>query len=186
MGTLFNPDYETDQHLWRRVAGDDHTAFNILFKKYWHPLLAITARYIDDTIEREDVIQELFINIYQKRHILQAPKSVHAYLVVAARNQARNYLRNRSVYRKHVSSLGGRMLLLSNETEETILYNEMQGKVNNALSVMPHKCRQVYALTKEYRMTVSYTARILERPVGTVEKQLRKAIGILRDGLEKT
>jgi RNA polymerase sigma factor (sigma-70 family) len=131
------------------------------------------------------VIQELFINIYQKRHILQAPKSVHAYLAVAARNQARNYLRNRSVYQKHVLSLAGRMLLLSNETEETITYNETQGKVNDALSIMPHKCRQVYALTKEYRMTVSHTARILERPVGTVEKQLRKAIGILRNGLER-
>jgi RNA polymerase sigma-70 factor (ECF subfamily) len=80
--------------------------------------------------------------------------------------------------------LAGKKLMPShNNVEQAINFMDVQNKINDTLCHMPEKYRTVYLLHDQNHFTVKKISEVLNRPVNTVEKQLRKAMYILRDRL---
>ena len=142
--------------------------------------------YLPDRSEREEVLQEVFTQLFVKRVNIKIESSFASYLVSFTRNRILNYLRHRSIYKKHITLSSHNKVFWHNTTEDTFDFRQTQEKINTILNTMPVKYKQVYVLNKEYKMTVMKTARILNRPVATVEKQLRRALTLIRDGLKET
>lgn len=78
---------------------------------------------------------------------------------------------------------GKRILASHNNVEQAINFMDVQNKINDTLCRMPEKYRTVYLLHDKDHFTVKKIAEVLNRPVNTVEKQLRKAVYMLRDRL---
>ena len=92
-----------DLELWLGVKNDDNTAFRELFNRYWEPLVNFAGIYLPDRSEREEVLQEVFMELFIKRVNIKIETSFSSYLISFTRNRILNYMRHRSIYKKHVS-----------------------------------------------------------------------------------
>ena len=174
---------EKDLQLWSAVKQNDEDAFKMLYKKYWPPLVSFASFYLPDQSEREEVLQELFIELFLKRHKITINASVSSFLTTFTRNRILNYIRDRAVYKKHKTRAATLSRPFDNHTEEAVDFQYARKRIGYALENMPPRYRQVYILNKEYQFTVVKTAQLLKRPVATVEKQLKKALSFLREDL---
>src|SRR5690349_15437976 len=117
-------------------ATQELDSFNDLFDKYWQPLLDYAACYLPDKAEREEVIQELFIELYLKRERLSIHISLAAYLRRSVRNRILNFLRQQSIYRKHVTNSARDDGFSRNETEDYMDLKDCQYKIQGLLKHM--------------------------------------------------
>jgi RNA polymerase sigma-70 factor (ECF subfamily) len=172
-----------EEDLIELIRQNDTIAFDLLYKKYWNRLLHFAFRYVKDGYVCQEIVQELFVQLHTSGHRLKINSSLSAYLFVAIRNRIYNYLRNRALYQKHIALAGKRIMASHNNVEQAINFMDLQNKINDTLCSMPEKYRTVYLLHDKNHFTVKKISEILNRPVNTVEKQLRKAVYILRDRL---
>jgi len=177
------PSAVPEEDLVQLIRQNESIAFDLLYKKYWSRLLHFAFRYVKDGYVCQEIVQELFVQLHTSAHRLKINSSLSAYLFVAIRNRIYNYLRNRALYQKHITLAGKRIMASHNNVEQAINFMDVQNKINDTLCRMPEKYRTVYLLHDKDHFTVKKISEVLNRPVNTVEKQLRKAMYILRDRL---
>ena len=164
------------------AAGQDDNAFETLYKQFWPELLNFAGRYVEDRQTCEEIVQDLFVQLYSRGISVKLRNTLKSYLFVALRNRIFNYLRNRSVYRKHVTNAAKRKMTPQNNVEQSIYLKELQRAIFKSLKHMPTRCSEVYLLKQE-QLTVKQISQALNRPMDTVEKQLRRAKKMLIEDL---
>ena len=164
-------------------AGENNNAFEGLYKEYWSLLINFAGQYIDDRQTCEEIVQDLFVQLYVRGISVKLRHTLKAYLYVALRNRIFNYMRNRAVYRKHVTSAAKKKTASQNDVEQSIYLKELQKSIFKSLQQMPARCSEVYLLKQE-QLTVKQISQALNRPTDTVEKQLRKAKKMLIEDLK--
>lgn len=175
--------YARDTRLVEMIHQNDKAAFTMLYQHYWANLLDFAGNYIEDRDTCKEIVQELFIKLHTRHEQLKITVSLNAYLYTALRHKIFNYLRDRSVYRRHIrlASRTHHGLYHHNNVEQFIDAMELSRQISDCLNSMPAKYREVYVLHKQQQYTLKKTSEILQRPIATIEKQLRKAVHILRD-----
>jgi RNA polymerase sigma-70 factor (ECF subfamily) len=170
-----------------RLNLEDEGTFDILYKKYWELLLNFAGRYIADKDTCKEIVQELFIKLHCKRRQLTINVSLTAYLYSSTRNKIINHLRNESVYKKHVAVAGKAMHALTpiNDIDQLMDVNDLEKEIFYCLNKMPARQREVYVLVKQEACPLKKAAEMLNRPVETVEKQLRKAVRLVQAHLNR-
>ena len=175
-----------DTDLLEMIRNNDLHAFDMLYKRYWRPLLHYAAQYLDDAATCEEIVQELFVHLHGRHTPVNIRSSVSSYLYTATRNRIMNHVRNRALYKKHISRAVSSATGVHNNVEQFISLVELRKEIARSLGSMPAKYREVYVLHDEHHYTIKKIASVLNRPVDTVEKQLRKALSMLRDHLKVT
>jgi RNA polymerase sigma-70 factor (family 1) len=165
------------------INNNDKEAFPALYQIYWDRLLEFAARYLNDKESCKEIVQELFIQLHINKLPLNLKSSVSSYLYSAVRNRAYNHIRNRSVYRRHIQTASGKISHSQNNVEQRLSYKELEAKINKILAGLPKRYREAYELRQTERYPVKKIASTLNRPVNTVEKQIRKVHGILKEQL---
>jgi len=177
---------QKDSDVLRLMQKNDDRAFELLYKRYWGPLLNFAGHFIHDADSCEEMVQQLFVQLHARRSALRIRSSVSSYLYAALRNRIFNYLRNKAVYQKHVLHATSTKSMTQNDVEQLINLKQLQREISDSLSRMPAKYKEVYLLRDENRLTVKRISEIVKRPADTVEKQIRKATELLRKDLRPT
>jgi len=177
--------YLADPEILDMIGQNDEEAFRILYKKYWRLLLKYASTYIDDEYVCKEIVQELFVHLHSSSPRLRIYSSFSSYLFASIRNKIFNYLRNQSVYNRHVKKAGNNRMQSCNDVEQMIDLGELQRGIRFSLKRMPLKYSEVYILHDENSYTLKKISEILDRPVDTIEKQLRKARCLLRNDLRQ-
>ena len=164
-------------------AGQNSTAFENLYKQYWSVLVNFAGQYIDDKQTCEEIVQDLFVQLYVRGFTVKIKHTLTSYLFVALRNRIFNFFRNRVVYRKHVTIAAKKRMSPHNNVEQSLYLKELEMSIFNSLQRMPTRCSEVYVLKQE-QLTVKQISKALNRPTDTVEKQLRKARKMLIEHLK--
>lgn len=170
--------------LLEMISNKDDQAFDLLYKKYWDRLLNFATHYLNDEDSCEEVVQDLFVHLHSRHSPLKIRTSVSSYLYTALRNRILNHERNKAVYKKHIAIAGKGGVESNNNVEQFINFSELRKGIDQSLRKMPVKYREVYLLHDQHHYTIKKIASILNRPVDTVEKQLRKAFSLLRGDLK--
>ena len=174
-----------DSELLELIRNNDDGAFTLLYNKYRNPLLNFAAHYLKDRDSCEEVLQQLFVQLHIRRISLKISSSVSSYLFMAMRNKIFNYLRNKSVYKKHVSDAARENQVTQNDADQLINLKQLEEEINFSLAQMPVKCKEVYILHDQDHLSIKKISELLDRPVDTVEKQFRKATTLLRNYLKR-
>lgn len=173
-----------DEELLELIRNQDEHTFDWLYKKYWNPLIHYARHYLIDEDTCEEIVQTLFVHLHSKHTSLKISSSVSSYLYASLRNRISNYLRNQAVYKKHVMLAISTDPKTQNNVEQFMNMIELQKEITLSLKQMPVKYSEVYKLHIQNHFTIKKIALILNRPVDTVEKQLRKAKALLRNNLK--
>lgn len=183
--SLTNQAYQhlSDLELFALVKHENIEAFEVVYQRYWPELIDSAYRRLQSRQKAEDIVQEIFISLYNKRTFLELTVSVKAYLSQALKFKVLNEYRAegvRNMYVKHSFFRDNSKNDLANELEAKELY----AKIDVTLSGLPQKCRQVFTLSRKENMTNKEIAMELNISVSTVEKHIGKALKTLRNNLE--
>ena len=117
-----------DEILIKYLRKNDRKAYSILFDKYFERLFTFAVRVVFREDVANDIVQEIFISLYEKSEILNYDLSLKSYLFNSVRNRCFNYLRDRKVEDR-------RMNLYEEE--------EVLRKIQEVMLELPEKCREV-------------------------------------------
>jgi len=180
-----SPTTATEIQFKEMINNHDTRFFNHLYKQYWSPLIKFTSQYMEDTDTCEEIVQDLFVHLHSMQQRLKVNTSFTAYLYISLRNRIYNHIRNRAVYKKHITRFVASITSSHNNIDHSIFYADLEKMIAQALQLMPARYREVYLLHYHNCYTVKKIALLLNRPADTVDKQLRKAVGIIRSHLLK-
>lgn len=163
------------EHLLHLINAKDPSGFNMLYDRYWHPLVDYAYTLLPYREDAKETVQNLIIAIWQKGLYLKNESSLLAYLKRALKNRAINFLRDNRNYRRHLQQKPVEDCLHVQSVTGQVYLNELVEKMEGGMKGLPERYREVFQLTYSMDMTVPEISRALSRPVATVEKQLRKA-----------
>lgn len=172
-----------DEELFNLISQDDPLAFEELYNRYYSILLTNAYKRLRNQDQSEEVVQELFVNLWVKRHKIGTPQNAKAYLLTAIRNQVISSIRkNKTMNLADNVDLPELPLPSENGTEDYVKYEELKAAYEKSIMQLPEKCRQVYQL-HEKGMNVHEIAEQLLVSPKTVEAHLLKARNTLRQRL---
>jgi RNA polymerase sigma-70 factor, ECF subfamily len=174
---------EADQRaLFERLRSGDEAAFNGLFRLWYAPLVRIAGYVTRDQMAAEEIVQDVWLEVWRRRESLTLEQEPRRYLTRATRNRALNVVRRQSV--------AARAALLedADETEPAIAPSEvdahdLERALAAAVALLPPRCRAVFELSRRDHMSHAQIADALDIAPKTVENQLGKAMRILRVAL---
>lgn len=141
---------ETCENLLHEVAvNDSQKAFRMLFDRYYSSLCLYCKRYIDDFEVREDIVQGIFVAIWDNRRNIFINSSVKNYLITSARNGCLNYLRRNQKLVGSDFSLIERAPLYDDSSESLYMLSELENLLLEALSKLPVEYQRVFSLSRE-------------------------------------
>ena len=176
-----NSDFLDDSALLARVGENDEQAMAEVFRRYGTAVYSVGLRVLHDTGQAEDVMQEIFLQLWRKPEaFVQGRGSLGAWLVVVARNRAIDALRKR----KPVDSVDDVVLASPGNLASEAERNSMMEKVRDVLRTLPAEQRKSLELAYFEGLSHSEIAAKTGDPLGTVKTRIRLGLMSLRKALE--
>ena len=172
-----------------RIRTGDEEAFEALFRAYVEPLCAFAYSYVESEPAAQEIVQDLFARLWERRDSLEFPRNVQAYLYGATRNRAINHLRNRRVettFLQRALRIGQARATAPRPVppEEELNAQALAEAVERAVAELPPRCREVFTLTRDQHLSYAEVAGVLHISPKTVEIHMGRALAILRDRLQ--
>lgn len=173
---------QSDLQLFNKILGDDENAFSELFHRYYSALCGFVFRYLDDEAVTEELVQEVFVRMWEKRKQLSIQTSVKSYLYRAVKNELINRQNHEKVELKY------RRTLQQDENEiraEQVLPEvDLMRKIEASIEALPPKRKEIFKLSREKGLSYREIAEQLGISVKTVEAQMGQALKQLREDLK--
>jgi RNA polymerase sigma-70 factor (ECF subfamily) len=172
-----------------RVRAGDEKAFEELFKTYYRPLCDFVYRYVRSRDTAEELVQTVFLRVWEKRESWEPATGIRAYLFAACRNQALDHLKHQRVVERAaaLASEGYEPGLVAGlhpiASDETTYAGELADAVRRALGELPERRRSVVILRWEHHLSNLEIARALGISVKGVEAHVSRALATLRQRL---
>lgn len=162
-------------------SGDEQT-YAHLFESYYSLLSVFACRYVTDLEIAREIVQDLFVHIYENRESLVITTSLRSYLYQSVRNRCLNHLKEIKNHQKHLDALTWE---LAESLDPETLYHEteLEFRVFQIVSDLPSRCQEIFIMSRVDGKKNSEIASRLKISVRTVETQISKALKILRKKL---
>lgn len=173
----------TDQILYL-IRTKPEEALQNMYKNYYSMLCNQVFQIIKDRSTAEDIVQDVFYEIWKKKETLNINQSLGAYLKRACRNRTLNYIRDNSVKWEDETSL---MEVQDSgiNSEEILTTEELNTSIQTMIAQLPEKCGVIFSLSRFEDMSYNEIANSLDISIKTVENQISKALRILREKIYK-
>lgn len=171
------------QKLANQIKQGDIRGYELLFKTYYQALCNFANTYLNNIDESEDLVQEVFVKIWDKRHDLDITSSIKAYLFQAVKNACFNQLKHQKVKNKHKEHLFHQSES-SIDINSQIETNQLSLLIEEAIEKMPEKRRNIFYLSRHEGLKYQEIADKLNISIKTVETQMGLALKHLRNELK--
>jgi RNA polymerase sigma-70 factor (family 1) len=174
----------SDAELLQLLSGNNNDAFEMIYSRYWEELYTSAYYLLRDPDASKDIVQEIFIWLWEKRHSVQIV-SLKPYLKAAVKFKVANFIRSGKIRTSFYDEIADYHDDTSSPTpEELAETNELARIMQTAIQHLPDKCREIYILKREERMSSSEIAQRLNLSVKTVENQITIAQKKIRCSLD--
>lgn len=176
----------SDQELAALLKGRDRLAFTEIYNRYFELLYLQALKKLKDEHEAEDLIHDLFITVWERAADIALKVTLSAYLYKAVKNKVINVLAHRHIKTNYLDSLQQYIDAGVYNTDEAVRVKELAHQIEEEVSRMPKKMREVFQLSRDANLTHKEIAKQLGISDKTVKKQVGNAIKILRDNINFT
>jgi len=154
--------------------------FENLFRTEFAGLCFFAQKYVKDLEAAREIVQESFIQLWEKRDTLDTSRNIKSYLATSIRNKCLNYLRDNKKFNAHILQLENLLELTVEPEHDVLVEKELHNAIQLALDELPEKCREVFVLNRYDNLRYKEIADKLGISVKTVEAQMSKALQHLR------
>jgi RNA polymerase sigma-70 factor (family 1) len=177
---LSNQNLNHDEILIGRLRNGDESALTELYNKFWQSLFMSAYNVLKDKELCEDIIQDIFMNIWNNREKLEIHISLKGYMYACARYQVFNQFK-KNKDKIHVEFFDDLDKRFQHSTPETqLMHEELVQQINTIVESLPLKCQLVYKLSREEQLSHKEIAERLDISTKTVENHITKALQVIR------
>jgi RNA polymerase sigma-70 factor, ECF subfamily len=169
------------QELLTRLKNGDMLAFDQLYEHYSHKLFSFVFKILKNQAEADDIVQEVFVKIWETRENLGDYKLLNSYFFTIAYNNSIDLIRKRINNNKYLEHLkNSSVIQISPSVISEVEFNELNSHVKKLIANLPERQKQVYLLNREHGLTYAEIAEQLGISKNTVENHMVKALKYLR------
>lgn len=178
---LLNTQYHsyTDEQLFSLLQDGDEAAFTEIYQRYWKLLFAVAANKTGVLADAEEIVQEIFADLWKRRTVISIRHSLKAFLAGAVKFQVYVYFdkqHRQRICRQEAAPDTA-------QVEPAYDYKALEEQVHQVTAQLPERCRLVYELSRNAGLTHKEIARTLDISEKTVENQITKALKHLHAAL---
>ena len=163
--------------------------FAVLYDLYFQKLYKIAYGYVSSKEDAEEIIQDVFVKLWEKRERIRSVGNITSYLYKMARNACLDFLRSK----KHGLSIAIDLLqeqdllnlyALSDDVSSAIIEKELQVQIEEGIKLLPERCKSVFIKSRLYGLKHKEIADSLDISTKTIENHITKALRILKKHLK--
>jgi RNA polymerase sigma-70 factor (ECF subfamily) len=171
-----------DIDVVKNLKQGDKAAFSILYEHYWEKIYNFTHLYITTSIDLEEIVQEVFIKLWDNRHQIDEHKNLDNFLFILTRNLIFNHSR------RHFNENNFKMTVLRtlNDTydlEEELIATDLKEYIFSLISRLPPRQKEVFELSRQQGLSNREIAERLHITEKSVERNINLALQFLRKNL---
>ncbi|MBK5722509.1 RNA polymerase sigma-70 factor [Dysgonomonas sp. Marseille-P4677] len=175
--------YQLESQLLARLKKDCHQSYSILFSAYYKNLVLFAGTIVQDKTICEDIVQNIFLKLWNDRNELNIETSLKSYLLRSVRNSCLDHLRHKKI----VDSYATKLFSSFNDfdsAEDYVLYSDLHQHLVEAISKLPEKQREAFTMSRYKEMKYKEIAEKLNISERAVEDRISKALAQLRISLK--
>lgn len=171
----------TDQELALLLRGGDAMAFKFIYDTYWKKLFFVAAKKLNDTAEAEEVVQDIFLNLWNKRAAFELKVNFENYLAVAVKFEVYKHRAKRTRQQHLAEEL--EVSYAGQENHDWDLYDieALKEKLSETIGSLPPKCRLIFTMSRETDKTNKQIAEEMGITEKAVEKHVTTAMKVLKN-----
>ena len=171
--------------VFKKIKEGDVGTFEKIFRQFYASLCMYAFSITSRKDISEDVVQDVFYNIWKDREHIQILGSIKNYLYGAVRNHSLRYLEHALVERQYQENVLNNAAETDLSPHELLEYKELENVITNIINKLPERRKQIFLMYrmkgKKYKEIAEYYAISIK----TVEAEMTKAYQILRQGIDK-
>jgi len=177
-------EFPTDIEMVLKLKKDDVEAFDLVYEKYAGKLYSFTLNYLKSTSETEELVQSVFLKVWENHKTIRIESSFKSWLFTIAYNEICNTFRRRSHLKKFIEEQLIENFQTSGETEELIEYNSLLEQVNKIIAKLPERQRTIFLKSRQDGKSNKEIANELGLSSGTVDNYISESLKFIRIRLQ--
>lgn len=172
--------YTTDDRLAYLIKTGVKEAFQELFERYAPRIYQFSLSYLKNKQDAEELVQDVFLRIWEKRESLDKSKNIKAFIFKVAVNTIYDFIRRKNIESAYKEFAGTDFESQPDSTWHQVIFDEMLHNLDILTKQMPPERQKIFRLSREDGMTNEEIARKMNISKRTVENQLYRAIAFLK------
>ena len=173
-----------DKQIFDAIKRDDHGAYEMVFREYYRPMTVYAFRFLGSLTDSENIVQDVFLRLWQKRREIMITSSLKNYLFRSVKNHCINYLEHEKI------KTGYQSMVIKNESDrneysEFFLEIGLIKKIEAAIASLPEKRQEIFRMAREEGLKYREIADRLNISAKTVETQMTLSLKQLRESLKE-
>ena len=179
----------SDYQIFSGIQSGNKKMFEYLFQNYYNQLCCYVNRILRNEVNSEEIVQEVFIKLWENRKEITIHTSLKAFLYKSVHNRSLNFIQHKKVEEAYSSQFKqDNSFIISPVSKDypiaNLLSQELGDAIQNAISNLPDQCREVFIKIRHEEMSYAEVADLLGISVNTVKTQLARAVIKLRELLK--
>lgn len=176
---------QSDGQLLENIGKGDREAFEQLFDRYWESLFAAAMHRLQSEQIAKDVLQELFVELWEKHESLNIRSNVSGYLFTALKHRVINKIKSEAIRAKYEKMTIRYYEINGLATEHQFSRNYLREEMETKVKQLPDRCREVFELSRIEQLTHKEIGERLNISPKTVENHIGRALKVLRPYLKR-
>lgn len=172
-----------EHELLHKLKIGNEKAYHAVFHDYFSVLVAFANKYISDLDLAREIVQVVFVKLFEKRQSLEITTSLKSYLYKMVYNDCMNAIKSKKISFEHYSRYALQMDLLT-DFHDVIDQTEKELRIYKALEKLPPQCKLIIQQSRLEGRKNKEIAEELNISIRTVETQISKALKLLREGIK--
>jgi len=171
-----------EDHMIRSLRSGRESAYDKLFRDYYRPLSVFAVKYVSDLDLAREIVQNLFVHLYENRSSLVITTSLESYLYQSVRNRCLNQIKQRKTQKEHLENYSSNQEG-AEDLEAIIRENELEHAIFKIVDSLSSQRQNVFIMSRVKGLSNSEIAGKLNISKRTVETHISHALKILREKL---
>jgi RNA polymerase sigma-70 factor (ECF subfamily) len=172
-----------DEELMQEIKADNMFAFDALYKKYSKRLYKFGYSILKSQEEAENLIQDVYLNLWENRYKVEKDSSIKSYLFTIAYNSAITIIRKKARESEFVEYLKTLQEISEEPVNMAFEYNELTNKLEEIIKALPQRQKEVYLLHRVEGLKYNEIAERLNISMNTIENHMSRALKTIRKKL---
>ena len=181
-----------DKDIYEGIRKGNRAIFDSVFKEYYSGLCILAKDYVKSVDIAEEIVQEVFFNLWENHHKIHIKSSLKAYLYRCVHNLCINYLRQNnpqtknSVQFEELENLSDLHFIEIEDHIFDIAYNEkLEQEFEKAIESLPEQCKNIFHMSRYENIPYPEIAKRLNISLSTVKTQMSRAMNKLRNIMDE-
>ena len=173
-----------DNGLVQLLQKGNVEAFDSLFEVYSQKLFGFALKYFKNEADAEELVQDIFVKVWENRQTLKSELSFKSYLFTIALNQIRKHFNKKAISLRYLESLQNEPEFIDNQAIQENDYESALNQINLIIEQMPPRRREIFMKSKLDGKSSKEIAAELNISAGTVDNQVSEALRFIRTHLK--